>query len=523
MQKSGLLTLLLLALWALPGCARPEATLTRELRIATFKGYADLLEREFPDLSRSGIDWNAQRERFLPLIENASDPADFYSHMGAFLCALNDPHVSLKPGTARPESVSTPGRPMVGLIYVGGRLYLRPVRTVACEPSIGDGYPRVLAIDGVEPRLVLAGLMLSGSVGRPVTFDLEDDSGNRYTRTLPREVSNIVPGFGGAARIIHPAFMEGTVLRTDLNQSKEFELPLGNGSSALVTPSRISVLLEPRDSPVAPSANPSAKPAARPSQTARPGGAPWPDWLDPRDFGSFGYLRLSTFSHEDSGLSRSRMADLVLQAVQSLAHRDRLIIDVRYNGGGNDEVLEAAMARFIGRGLTIPAGEYRKFLGLVTVEYKLKIRPRAPLLTPRIAILVNGWSGSCSEHFAALMRWCSDAVVVGEQTIGAEAGVRGYRGPDGSSISIGYFPLPTPDAPRIQSRGVTPDIVVPLSISRIRSIGYTLAVTEAELDQFRAACHAIGVDPSVVFTAPAQPGQSGSSDTLSTPPASDSR
>jgi hypothetical protein len=45
-----------------------------------------------------------------------------------------------------------------------------------------------------------------------------------------------------------------------------------------------------------------------------------------------------------------------------------------------------------------------------------------------------------------------------------------------------------------------PDVQVPLTIERVREIGYGPAVLENEIDQMKAACRVLGLDAEAVLS-----------------------
>jgi hypothetical protein len=84
--------------------------------------------------------------------------------------------------------------------------------------------------------------------------------------------------------------------------------------------------------------------------------------------------------------------------------------------------------------------------------------------------------------------------------LGAEAGVEVVPGPDGSLLSYGSIPFIYPGSSSFQTTGLVPDVQVPLTIERVREIGYSAAVHENEIEQVRAACRLLGVEADEVLS-----------------------
>ena len=133
---------------------------------------------------------------------------------------------------------------------------------------------------------------------------------------------------------------------------------------------------------------------------------------------------------------------------------EKLIFDVRFNGGGYAHEMVALLDYLL------PEGELFKtvdYTGKETVE-----KSNASYLDMPMAVLVNGSSYSAAEFFAAALDEYDAAVVVGEQTSGKGYFQVTYALPDGSAVALSVGKYYTPQGKSLEGVGVTPEFVVPV-------------------------------------------------------------
>jgi carboxyl-terminal processing protease len=133
---------------------------------------------------------------------------------------------------------------------------------------------------------------------------------------------------------------------------------------------------------------------------------------------------------------------------------EKLIFDVRFNGGGYAHEMVALLDYLL------PEGELFKtvdYTGKETVE-----KSNASYLDMPMAVLVNGSSYSAAEFFAAALDEYDAAVVVGEQTSGKGYFQVTYALPDGSAVALSIGKYYTPQGKSLEGVGITPEFVVPV-------------------------------------------------------------
>jgi carboxyl-terminal processing protease len=169
-----------------------------------------------------------------------------------------------------------------------------------------------------------------------------------------------------------------------------------------------------------------------------------------------GYIRLEHFGERDA-------ADEMAAAITKLDSADRLIIDLRFNPGGDVEVCLKLASLFIKEGTLVSIRERNPGSGhkvnTITIDadgmnieskdevtgriYRQANKRMAALAgDKKIVILVNGRSASASEMFTGALQDNKRATVVGETTFGKGIGQSVMPMPNGTSLhitSLRYF------------------------------------------------------------------------------------
>ncbi|MDR1157726.1 MAG: S41 family peptidase [Oscillospiraceae bacterium] len=186
-----------------------------------------------------------------------------------------------------------------------------------------------------------------------------------------------------------------------------------------------------------------------------------------------GLVRIRNF---ESGVDRDfREAVARLQGAGVRA----LIFDVRFNPGGQLDVMRPMLD------LLLPEGTLITLRAKDGTEHVFTSEPGEVDLP--MAVLVNGYSYSAAEFFAAALREYDKAVVVGEPTTGKGYAQRTIPLEDQSAIILSIVEYFTPQGRSLSGVGLTPDDVVALSEEENRNF-YTLP-----LEQDRQLQRAIGV------------------------------
>jgi carboxyl-terminal processing protease len=163
-----------------------------------------------------------------------------------------------------------------------------------------------------------------------------------------------------------------------------------------------------------------------------------------------GYIYFSAFV--------STLKEKVSAAIESMHDAPGIIIDLRGNGGGDDELgLTMAGAFFVKKPLLMVSRTRKGDDNYYTAK------PDKAFYIGKIVILLDKNSGSASEQFAAGMQEAERAIVVGKTSAGADMDAHAITLPTGALFIYAYGQPHTPRGVVIEGRGVIPDIDVDLS------------------------------------------------------------
>lgn len=162
-----------------------------------------------------------------------------------------------------------------------------------------------------------------------------------------------------------------------------------------------------------------------------------------------------------SAWANSRSEELV-PTFDSFLHRFRqrpgIIIDVRGNGGGQDELAAQVVARFIKEPVIASISFHRLVPGVTFERTVEKIVPRGPWrYEGRVAVLTDEGCMSATEHFVSGMSEAG-ALLCGTPTSGACGWIRPINLPGGARLNSSQtFPLHTGGMPS-PLMGIAPHI-----------------------------------------------------------------
>ena len=163
---------------------------------------------------------------------------------------------------------------------------------------------------------------------------------------------------------------------------------------------------------------------------------------------TLGYIQLTRFSGESSNEVREAILNLREQGA------DKLILDVRQNGGG---LLDAAIEvadHFLSGGPIL----YQESKGEGETIYEAEeeaLEADAPLV-----VLVDGGTASSAEILAGALQDRDRATLIGSQTFGKGSVQLVYDLSDGSSVHVTSSRWYTPDRNQIDQLGLVPGIAV---------------------------------------------------------------
>ncbi len=165
-----------------------------------------------------------------------------------------------------------------------------------------------------------------------------------------------------------------------------------------------------------------------------------------------GYIQISTFGSDTTRLIDKAAQELKDQGAQ------KLVLDLRNNGGGYLDAGVAVASEFLPRGKLV-------------VEERTDGKPRdklnstggGQLVGLPMVVLVNGGSASASEIVAGALRDNNAAKLLGEKTFGKGSVQEIRQLPSGSQLKVTVAHWYTPDGVNINKEGIKPDTEVKLT------------------------------------------------------------
>jgi carboxyl-terminal processing protease len=171
-----------------------------------------------------------------------------------------------------------------------------------------------------------------------------------------------------------------------------------------------------------------------------------------------GYIALTQFGEQTTQDFEEALHKLKQEGMKAL------ILDLRGNPGGLLDQAVQVVEQFVPRGTLIVTTEGR---GSTTKsEYRAKGGDKFNQIP--IVVLVNGGSASAAEIVSGALQDLTSkglcrAIIVGEQTFGKGSVQSILPLPGGTALRLTTAKYYTPSHKVIHERGITPDIVVPMS------------------------------------------------------------
>jgi carboxyl-terminal processing protease len=200
----------------------------------------------------------------------------------------------------------------------------------------------------------------------------------------------------------------------------------------------------------------------------------------------YAYVRITQFSETTGADLRTALATLRTAA---RGHLKGLVLDLRNNPGG---VLEAAVTvsdAFLEDGIIVTASGRTP-----ESRFEMDATPGDVIEGAPIVVLVNGGSASASEIVAGALKDHGRATLIGQTTFGKGSVQTVMPLADGRAIKLTTSRYFTPSGASIQSKGITPDVVLKKEAATKPEAGdkRPLLVRDSEV---RAALEALKAEP----------------------------
>ena len=193
--------------------------------------------------------------------------------------------------------------------------------------------------------------------------------------------------------------------------------------------------------------------------------AEFPGWGWDR-WGDVGYIAISGWTEDRLAVAQFD------EALEQLRDTRELIIDVRMNGGGTDELAFAVAARFADQTRIVGYTQVRNGPAHddLTPPTPRSLAPRGSWRYTRpVTVLIGRGSFSSNESFIAAMGEFPHVTLVGETTGGASANPQRLELGEGWHFTVSTWIETTVAGRIIEWNGIEPDIVVPWSTTVMSS------------------------------------------------------
>ncbi len=395
----------------LPGCLGLGALSQAERdRLEAFDFYWETLANSYPLFGHHQVPWQEMRQRYRAAVPYAQRPHEFYHLLAGMFSELGDVHVSFRPPAAR---WLDGGVAPTSLLDLDG-FRLMPVEgrlhVVDWPPGQAPVVPERLPPEARYPELWRV-------EGFPVVVSL---------------VANLLRGPPESPVELQLRWRDGTLTRHVLRRPPAADERRSRGS---------------------PLGHLDAAPWRWRNRRARP----------------FGWIEVTTF---DDQLPVER----VVQAIDAARGTGGLVLDLRRNRGGRWQVTRQIVEHFLPAPIDLvfvqPQAD-TALAGLIRVELFASSTwlPRAPRFDRPLVVLTSSLTASMAEHAARLLQRHAGAIVVGERTVGAEAGIREVTGPDDGLLQFGAQRIVDRTGVGLQTEGVTPDVAVRLTLADLERLG----------------------------------------------------
>jgi carboxyl-terminal processing protease len=167
---------------------------------------------------------------------------------------------------------------------------------------------------------------------------------------------------------------------------------------------------------------------------------------------SLGYIRIS-------GWGGRNLVGRFDRALQEFKDCKGLVIDVRGNGGGSDELADLVNGRFVDKPVVSSIDFWRQ-RGTETFDKTIGwVRPRGPwTYRGRVAVLIDAGCASACEHFVSGIEAMKRVLLVGTPTNGAGGGPTLVTLSDGTKVVISRALGLRANGVVFEGHGIPPDI-----------------------------------------------------------------
>lgn len=174
-------------------------------------------------------------------------------------------------------------------------------------------------------------------------------------------------------------------------------------------------------------------------------------------------LDMMSYGTDESG-SLEVAASAIDQALVELGDVETIIVDVRFNGGGQDAIALEIAGRFADQSYLAFSKQTRDGDGFTPLmEYQV-VPAGEKRFTGETIVLTSGLTASAAEIFVMAMGALPNVTIMGEPTAGGHSDILSRTLPNGWSVGLSNQVYYASDGQVYEGVGMPPDVVVPLDI-----------------------------------------------------------
>ena len=187
--------------------------------------------------------------------------------------------------------------------------------------------------------------------------------------------------------------------------------------------------------------------------------------------GEFGYLRITNFSNPTAADLDKALEEFAKKKVRGI------VIDLRNNPGGLLNSAIEVCSRFLKKGELVVYTEGQS----ARAKQEFHAVDAKKYLDIPLVLLVNGNSASAAEIFSGCLQDNNRAVLLGTKTFGKGSVQTVIPLPDKGAMRLTTAKYYTPSRRVIHGRGITPDIIVPMTPASEAVLAMQLNVAPGEV------------------------------------------
>jgi hypothetical protein len=190
--------------------------------------------------------------------------------------------------------------------------------------------------------------------------------------------------------------------------------------------------------------------------------------------GRFGYLSIAAESGyaPAGGIDEDRIAAIaeLTDAVVGVAGKAGLIVDLRFNFGGSDEVGLAVAGLLTARNRPGFSKCAREGAGSTPVQ-RTRIEASRQAFTGPTVVLTSQLTASAAENIAMMVKDFPNVLLVGERTAGVHSDPLLKSLPNGWTFTLSNERFVAPDGRSYEAMGVPPGVLMPFDPESVRATG----------------------------------------------------